>query len=142
MNAYFQAYHDLIVKTVSETPLNAPIKYRVRDIANKMAILDREVKYLVNKAKIWKPKQEKPSPAANESKIVTDEADVDSDSASQTGTDGAAEPVTPHDSIIDGEPVSTDAKNDTEANEYSQTKPETDESSSSDKDDDETHTEL
>lgn len=27
-------------------------------MANKMALLDREVKYLINKAKIWKPKQE------------------------------------------------------------------------------------
>lgn len=35
-----------------------PVKYKVRDIANKMALLDREVKYLVNKAKIWRPKPE------------------------------------------------------------------------------------
>lgn len=34
------------------------MKYKVRDIANKMALLDREVKYLINKAKIWRPKQE------------------------------------------------------------------------------------
>lgn len=51
-------YHDTIVKSFAETPLYEPIKYKVRDIANKMALLDREVKYLVNKAKIWRPKPE------------------------------------------------------------------------------------
>lgn len=39
-----------------------PVLYKVRDIANRMALLDREVKYLVNKAKIWRPKE---APAAN-----------------------------------------------------------------------------
>ena len=34
------------------------MKYKVRDIANKMALLDREMKYLINKAKIWRPKQD------------------------------------------------------------------------------------
>lgn len=34
------------------------MKYKVRDLANTMALLDREVKYLINKAKIWRPKQE------------------------------------------------------------------------------------
>lgn len=34
------------------------MKYKVRDIVNKMALLDREVNYLINKAKIWRPKQE------------------------------------------------------------------------------------
>lgn len=52
-----------------------PIKYRVRDIANKMALLDREVKYLVNKAKIWKPKLEKP--ATNTSKTSESSAPED-----------------------------------------------------------------
>ena len=34
----------------------------MRDLANKMAMLDREMKYLVNKAKIWRPK---PEPVVN-----------------------------------------------------------------------------
>lgn len=46
----------MVIKVTSETKLYAPVQYKVRDIANKMAILDREVKYLVNKAKIWRPK--------------------------------------------------------------------------------------
>ncbi|XP_008207113.1 hypoxia up-regulated protein 1 isoform X1 [Nasonia vitripennis] len=53
-----QEYRDVVVKVTSETKLYEPVVYKVRDIANKMALLDREVKYLVNKAKIWKPKQE------------------------------------------------------------------------------------
>lgn len=32
----------------------------MRDIANKMALLDREVQYLVSKAKIWQAKQDLP----------------------------------------------------------------------------------
>ncbi|XP_043284263.1 hypoxia up-regulated protein 1 isoform X2 [Venturia canescens] len=55
-----QNYYDEILGSLKDTALFEPIKYRVQDIANKMAILDREVKYLVNKAKIWKPKTEKP----------------------------------------------------------------------------------
>ncbi|XP_024943905.1 hypoxia up-regulated protein 1 isoform X2 [Cephus cinctus] len=56
-----QDYYDTIVKYVAETPLFENIKYKVRDIANKMALLDREVKYLVSKTKIWKAKQDSSS---------------------------------------------------------------------------------
>ncbi|KAK2588316.1 hypothetical protein KPH14_004333 [Odynerus spinipes] len=63
-------YYDTVVKSFNETPLYKPVKYKVRDIANKMALLDREVKYLVNKAKIWKPKSETTNNAENK----TDEA--------------------------------------------------------------------
>jgi hypoxia up-regulated 1 len=57
--------------------------YKARDITNKMALLDREIKYLLNKAKIWKLKQD----------IVTNSTDKtaennttsgDSDSETQT----------------------------------------------------------
>ncbi|XP_076246856.1 hypoxia up-regulated Grp170 co-chaperone protein isoform X2 [Calliopsis andreniformis] len=53
-----QEYYDMVIKSFAETALHEPVKYKVRDIANKMALLDREVKYLINKAKIWRPKQE------------------------------------------------------------------------------------
>ncbi|XP_043786795.1 hypoxia up-regulated protein 1 isoform X1 [Apis laboriosa] len=53
-----QEYYDTIVKSFTETALYEPVKYKVRDIVNKMALLDREVNYLINKAKIWRPKQE------------------------------------------------------------------------------------
>ena len=48
----------MVVKVSKETKLYEPVVHKVRDIANKMAILDREVKYLLNKAKIWRPKEE------------------------------------------------------------------------------------
>ncbi|XP_017064235.1 hypoxia up-regulated protein 1 [Drosophila eugracilis] len=35
---------------------NVDIRLTVKDITDKMSLLDREVKYLVNKIKIWKPK--------------------------------------------------------------------------------------
>lgn len=53
-----QEYYDVVIKSFAETASHEPVKYKVRDIANKMALLDREVKYLINKAKIWRPKQE------------------------------------------------------------------------------------
>ncbi|XP_029040545.2 hypoxia up-regulated protein 1 isoform X1 [Osmia bicornis bicornis] len=53
-----QEYYDTVVKSFVETSLHELVKYKVRDIANKMAVLDREVKYLINKAKIWRPKQD------------------------------------------------------------------------------------
>ncbi|XP_060818511.1 hypoxia up-regulated protein 1 isoform X2 [Bombus pascuorum] len=53
-----QEYYDTIIKSFAETALYETVKYKVRDIANKLALLDREVKYLINKAKIWRPKQE------------------------------------------------------------------------------------
>ncbi|XP_035741510.1 hypoxia up-regulated protein 1-like isoform X3 [Vespa mandarinia] len=63
-------YYDTIVKSFAETALYEPVKYKVRDIANKMALLDREVKYLVNKAKIWRPKPE----TTNHTENKTDQA--------------------------------------------------------------------
>lgn len=35
---------------------NAPVRLTVKDLTDKMALLDREVKYLVNKLKLWRPK--------------------------------------------------------------------------------------
>uniref|UniRef100_A0A224XE47 Hypoxia up-regulated protein 1 n=1 Tax=Panstrongylus lignarius TaxID=156445 RepID=A0A224XE47_9HEMI len=42
----------------SKMPLYETPKLTIKLILEKMAFLDREVKYLVNKAKIWRPKQE------------------------------------------------------------------------------------
>nr|XP_012231741.1 PREDICTED: hypoxia up-regulated protein 1 isoform X2 [Linepithema humile] len=53
-----QDYYETILKSFAETPLNEPVKYKARHIANKMELLDREIKYLLNKVKIWRPKQE------------------------------------------------------------------------------------
>nr|CAD7592318.1 unnamed protein product [Timema genevievae] len=61
------------------TPTENP-KLTVKLITEKMAVLDREVKYLVNKAKIWRPKKSKEDtkdsePAPN--KTVGEEETVD-----------------------------------------------------------------
>ncbi|XP_063217680.1 hypoxia up-regulated protein 1 isoform X1 [Bacillus rossius redtenbacheri] len=48
------------------TPQETP-KLTLRQITDKMGVLDREVKYLVNKAKIWRPKKTKESQKAQES---------------------------------------------------------------------------
>lgn len=81
----FQEYHATVVKITAETPLYETVKYKVRDIANKMALLDREIKYLVNKAKIWKPKQDA---NATQSDKVIDETSkgnqTDSESSNST----------------------------------------------------------
>ncbi|CAB0045021.1 unnamed protein product [Trichogramma brassicae] len=74
-----QEYHDLVVKVSKETKLYEPVVYKVRDIANKMAILDREVKYLVNKAKIWRPKEEPVTSTKNETENASDSKSTDSD---------------------------------------------------------------
>ncbi|KAK0086459.1 hypothetical protein PV325_003173 [Microctonus aethiopoides] len=80
-----QEYHATVVKVTAETPLYETVKYKVRDIANKMASLDREIKYLVNKAKIWKPKQDA---NATQSDKVIDETSkgnqTDSESSNST----------------------------------------------------------
>ncbi|XP_037724954.1 hypoxia up-regulated protein 1 [Drosophila subpulchrella] len=49
---------------------NADIRLTVKDITDKMSLLDREVKYLVNKIKIWKPKVK---PAAEKDKKKEEE---------------------------------------------------------------------
>ncbi|XP_014221375.1 hypoxia up-regulated protein 1 [Trichogramma pretiosum] len=74
-----QEYHDLVVKVSKETKLYEPVVHKVRDIANKMAILDREVKYLVNKAKIWRPKEEPVTSTKNETENASDSKSTDSD---------------------------------------------------------------
>ncbi|XP_015511527.1 hypoxia up-regulated protein 1 isoform X1 [Neodiprion lecontei] len=79
-----QEWHDKIVKELADIPLYEPVKYTVRDIANKMAILDREVKYLVNKAKIWRPKPKEEEPAKNKTTDNSDEATAEVPDGSET----------------------------------------------------------
>jgi len=62
---------------------NADIRLTVKDITDKMSLLDREVKYLVNKIKIWKPKVK---PAAEKDKKKEEEV-----VASGSGDDTKAE---------------------------------------------------
>lgn len=61
---------------------NEDVRLTVKSITDKMALLDREVKYLVHKIKIWKPKAPKEVPKT-EKPVTTDE-----DKASETGEEG------------------------------------------------------
>lgn len=55
-------WRDKIVKEQKATKKNEPVKLTVKLLMDKMAALDREVKYLVNKIKMWRPKKvEKPA---------------------------------------------------------------------------------
>ncbi|XP_011349400.1 hypoxia up-regulated protein 1 isoform X2 [Ooceraea biroi] len=71
-----QDYYETALKSFAETPLNQPVKYKVRSIANKMELLDREIKYLLNKMKIWKPKQEAETNQTTDGKSTTEEDGV------------------------------------------------------------------
>uniref|UniRef100_A0A0C9QZD6 Hypoxia up-regulated protein 1 n=1 Tax=Fopius arisanus TaxID=64838 RepID=A0A0C9QZD6_9HYME len=99
-------YHQLVIKTVSETKLHEPVKHKVRDIANKMALLDREVKYLVNKAKIWKPKVEEKAPEGsgndNETESTPEGNSTNPGDSEETITINSEE-----EAIIEGQPNAT-----------------------------------
>lgn len=91
----------MILKSFAETQLHEPVKYKVRHIANKMGLLDREIKYLLNKVKIWRPKQEpavnqtenKTEPTINESEEPAE--DTTSRSDSDTEKDKSKEQILP-----------------------------------------------
>ncbi|XP_030568220.1 hypoxia up-regulated protein 1 [Drosophila novamexicana] len=69
-DVYTQVEIDTLSKVISDTgswlktegaaqkklARSADVRLTVKDITDKMSLLDREVKYLVNKIKIWKPK--------------------------------------------------------------------------------------
>uniref|UniRef100_A0A182N4Y7 Hypoxia up-regulated protein 1 n=1 Tax=Anopheles dirus TaxID=7168 RepID=A0A182N4Y7_9DIPT len=54
-------WRDTEVAEQKKLARNAPVRLTVKDITDRMATLDREVKYLVNKLKLWRPKV-KPTP--------------------------------------------------------------------------------
>lgn len=69
-DVYTQVEIDTLIKVIDETNIwlktesaaqkklsrSADVRLTVKDLTDKMSLLDREVKYLVNKIKIWKPK--------------------------------------------------------------------------------------
>lgn len=81
----------MISKYFEDAPLNIPVKYKIRQIANKMEILDREIKYLLNKVKIWKPKQEAAANQTTDSKaervVDENESAADSDTEKDKSTE-------------------------------------------------------
>ncbi|XP_018353991.1 PREDICTED: hypoxia up-regulated protein 1 isoform X3 [Trachymyrmex septentrionalis] len=103
-----QDYYDMVSKYFADAPLNIPVKYKIRQIVNKMDLLDREIKYLLNKVKIWKPKQETTANQTTDSKAErTIEENNESSTDSNTKNDKSAEEQ-PSDNIEDQqqEPIS------------------------------------
>ena len=54
-----------------KTPLSEKPKVTLEDFARKMAELDREIKYLINKAKTFRPKPKEEAIKINETVIKT-----------------------------------------------------------------------
>ncbi|KAK5643342.1 hypothetical protein RI129_007187 [Pyrocoelia pectoralis] len=69
-----QEWMDKKIAEQDQIKKSDPVKLTVRMLSEKMALLDREVKYLLNKLKIWKPKKiEKPK---EENKTVESENEI------------------------------------------------------------------
>uniref|UniRef100_A0A1L8DU22 Hypoxia up-regulated protein 1 n=1 Tax=Nyssomyia neivai TaxID=330878 RepID=A0A1L8DU22_9DIPT len=65
------------------------VRLTVKSIMEKMSLLDREVKYLVNKLKIWKPKLKEKKPKGNDTEEVIPEKDAAAENeAEATEEDG------------------------------------------------------
>lgn len=65
-----------MIKEQDETKKNEPVKLTIKALTDKMAALDREVKYLVNKIKIWKPKTTEKPKTVNDSETVKNPEDI------------------------------------------------------------------
>lgn len=70
-------WRDSEVAEQNKLPKNADVRLTVKSITEKMAGLDREVKYLVNKIKIWKPKvkevkDDKKNETTTEEEVIQD----------------------------------------------------------------------
>ncbi|ALC49526.1 CG2918, partial [Drosophila busckii] len=104
-DVFTQVEIDTLVKVIDETHTwlktesaaqkklsrSADVRLTVKDITDKMSLLDREVKYLVNKIKIWKPKvkpDKEKKPKETESVPAGGEEEVPL--ASGSGDDAAA----------------------------------------------------
>lgn len=86
-------FQQMVIKNFEETKGYETVKYKVRDIANKMALLDREVKYLVNKAKIWKPKVEEKIPEASDNSTKEGETISEAEETGSVDTEEVVEEV-------------------------------------------------
>ncbi|GAB0093000.1 hypoxia up-regulated protein 1 [Sergentomyia squamirostris] len=67
-------WRDEEIKEQKVLKKNEPVRLTVKAISEKMALLDREVKYLVNKLKIWKPKLKEKKTKSNETDKKDEEA--------------------------------------------------------------------
>ncbi|XP_049535191.1 hypoxia up-regulated protein 1 [Anopheles darlingi] len=83
-------WRDTEVAEQEKQPRNVAVRLTVKDITDRMAMLDREVKYLVNKLKLWRPKV-KPTKPPKPEKTTSTEADGDSSSDSKESAEEVLE---------------------------------------------------
>ena len=76
-----QEWNQSVQALQTRTPLSEKPKFTIEDVAVKIAALDREVKYLVNKVKSYRPKT-KPTPAK--------ESNMTENGSNETKTEGAS----------------------------------------------------
>lgn len=79
-----------------------PVQLTVKSVSDRMVLLDREVKYLINKLKIWKPKvkdtPKKSKKATNESETIEGEA-AENDTVKAEATADQPETATPEPAV-------------------------------------------
>lgn len=78
-------WRDKEVAAQKKLKKNEPVRLTVKHLTDKMAYLDREVKYLVNKIKSWRPKEKpkKPKKVKNETEPANDTETVEPTEESQ-----------------------------------------------------------
>lgn len=124
-------WRDTEVREQKKIARNAAVRLTVKDITDKMALLDREVKYLVNKLKLWRPKV-KPTPPP---KLEKDASKEDKQKSEETAEEDAEK----------DEPVVEEAPKQSaeeEASSEEQTEEQEINPSKTEEDSDEHHTEL
>lgn len=134
----------------SSLPASSAPKLTVKSITEKMAMLDREVKYLVNKAKIWRPKKAKEDVVKDATKNETDGEEVpeteNPDSMEEEKKESEESRKDSEDAVVEGEESQSEAVEAAEPTSDSQEAmsdlPEDTSSHSDDEDKARTHTEL
>ncbi|XP_035900000.1 hypoxia up-regulated protein 1 [Anopheles stephensi] len=81
-------WRDTEVAEQEKLARNEPVRLTVKDITDRMGMLDREVKYLVNKLKLWRPKI-KPTPPPKPEKTTGKEGEKEE--AAATGEEKPVE---------------------------------------------------
>lgn len=108
-----QEYYTKVKRSFAETALSVSPPYKVRDMANKMALLDREMKYLINKAKIWRPKQEPTIVNATESGAENKTKDSDDSSSKPLPESDTEKTDDVPELVVEKEPEATDTQEET-----------------------------
>lgn len=144
-----QEWKEKMIAEQAKLSLTEPPKLTVKALVEKMALLDREVKYLVHKAKFWRPKKKEEATGKESSQNKTDKQDT-TGSESEKENESEDEKIIVGDEEISNEtekavPVSTKDESD-EAGTHEDKQKEQEETSaqkpSTTRKDEQSHTEL